>query len=90
VTAEFTPRVRLQGHPNFAAAKVQPLINKTPQGALLVHVTGQLMFDSEHFLRNPLNRMNNWEIHPIFRLEYCPKGKACTASGDANWVDLDQ
>jgi hypothetical protein len=32
VTAEFTPRVRLQGHPNFTAAKVQPLINKTPQG----------------------------------------------------------
>lgn len=48
------------------------------------------MFDSEHFLRNPLNRVNNWEIHPIFRLEYCPKGKTCTASGDANWVDLDQ
>src|SRR2546423_2829489 len=90
VTAEFTPRVRLQGHPTFTAAKVQRFISRTPQGALLVRVTGQLMFDSEHFLRNPLNRVNNWEIHPIFRLEYCPKGKTCTASSDANWVDLDQ
>lgn len=89
VTVEFTPRVRLD-HPNFTNEKLQPLINKTPQGALLVRVTGQLLFDSEHFFIHKLPRVNNWEIHPIFRLEYCPKGKICTASGDVNWVDLDQ
>lgn len=88
VTAEFTPRVRKE-HPNFTNAKLQPLINKTPQGALLVRITGQLMFDSEHYFVHKLSRVNNWEIHPIFRLEYCPKGKICTATSDENWLDLD-
>jgi hypothetical protein len=89
VTAEFTPRVRLE-HPNFTAAKVQSILNKTPQGAILVRLTGQLMFDSEHFFRHKLKRVNNWEIHPVTRVEYCPLGKTCSASGDDNWVDLDQ
>ncbi|HEX3281900.1 MAG TPA: hypothetical protein VHR36_11775 [Pyrinomonadaceae bacterium] len=88
VTAEYTPRVRLD-HPNFTNEKTQPLINKTAQGALKVRVTGPLMFDSEHFFEHHLNRVNNWEIHPIFRLEYCPKGKTCTADSDANWQDID-
>ena len=89
VTIEFTPRVRLD-HPNFTNAKLQPIINKTPQGALLVRVTGQLLFDTEHFFIHQLTRVNNWEVHPIFRLEYCPKEKICTAASDLNWVDLDQ
>ncbi len=88
VTAEFAPRTR-SDHPNFTFEKTQPLINTTAQGALLVRITGQLMFDSEHFWRHKLNRINNWEIHPIFRFEYCPKGKTCTAASDDNWVDLD-
>lgn len=88
VTAEFTPRVR-KDHPNFTNSKLQPIINQTEQGALLVRITGQLFFDSEHFFVHPLKRVNNWEIHPIFRLEYCPKNKTCTASNNENWVDLD-
>ena len=89
VTAEFAPRTR-SNHPNFTFEKTQPLINTTAQGALLVRITGQLMFDSEHFFRHTLRRVNNWEIHPIFRFEYCPKGKTCTAASDNNWVDIDQ
>lgn len=88
VTAEYTPRVRLD-HANFTNEKTQPLINKTAQGALKVRVTGPLMFDSEHFFVHQLNRKTNWEIHPIFNLEYCPKGKTCTADNDANWQDID-
>jgi hypothetical protein len=88
VTAEFAPRTR-SDHPNFTFEKTQPLINTTAQGALLVRITGQLMFDSEHFWRHKLNRVNDWEIHPIFRFEYCPKGKTCTATGNNNWVDID-
>jgi hypothetical protein len=42
-------------------------------GALKVRVTGLLMYDSEHAYVNPLVRKSNWEIHPVFRLEYCPK-----------------
>jgi hypothetical protein len=90
ITAEFTPRVRKLSHPHFTSESIQPLIDGAPQQALLVRVTGQLMFDSEHFFQNRLNRITNWEVHPIFRLEYCPTGKKCTRKGKANWVDLDQ
>jgi len=87
-TAEFTPRVRL-AHPNFTREKVQPLIDATGEDALLVRVTGQLLFDSEHFLRNHLVRVNNWEIHPVFKLEYCTQGDSCKANSDGGWKSLD-
>jgi hypothetical protein len=95
-TAEFTPRVRCNQHPNFTQENLESLIDPdwhsgdTPKkGKLLVRVTGLLMFDSEHFLQNPLKRHNNWEIHPVLRLEYCPEGQVCSADSDENWVDLD-
>ena len=47
-----------------------------------------LMFDSEHFIKRPLVRETNWEIHPILKLEYCPDG-SCSASSDQGWQDLD-
>jgi hypothetical protein len=89
VTVEFTPRVR-KHHPKFTNPDVQPMIDKTQQGALLVRITGPLMFDSEHFFEHQLRRVNNWEVHPVFRFEYCPEGKACTDNGTENWVDLDK
>ena len=87
-TAEFTPRVRLT-HPNFTREKVQPLIDATDEDALLVRVTGQLLFDSEHFIRNHLVRVNNWEIHPVVKLEFCTTGEKCKANSDAGWKSLD-
>jgi hypothetical protein len=87
-TAEFTPRVRLV-HPNFTREKVQPLIDATGEDALLVRVTGQLLFDSEHFIKNHLVRVNNWEIHPVFKLEFCATGDRCKANSDAGWKSLD-
>lgn len=51
-------------------------------------VTGLIMYDSEHALGgNKLVRQSDWEIHPVFRLEFCPKGKDC-AEGD--WIDIKQ
>lgn len=88
-TAEFTPRVRLLSHPNFTREKVQPLIDATDDGALMVRVTGQLLFDSEHFISNHLVRVNNWEIHPISKLEFCSTGVNCKANSDAGWKSLD-
>lgn len=88
ITAEFTPRVR-ENHPNFTREKVQPLINATTDQALLVRVTGMLLFDSEHFLHRPLVRVNDWEIHPVLKLEVCTTGKKCTAKSDAGWKSLD-
>jgi len=86
-TAEFTPRVRLT-HPNLKWSKLNNLIQKASGKALKVRVTGLQMFDSFHFFHDPLPRHNNWEIHPVFKLEYCPKFKHCEAGSDSNWVSL--
>jgi len=89
-TAEFTPRVRLT-HPNLAGARLQALISKAPKGVLLVRVTGVQMYDSEHAVGcHKLLRHNDWEIHPVFHLEYCPRSKTCTKDSDANWQDLER
>lgn len=86
-TAEFAPRVRLD-HPTLVGADLQALI-AAQGGKLLVRVTGLQFFDSEHSL-GPfhLTRHNNWEIHPVFGLEFCPKNKTCTKGSDANWKSL--
>ena len=88
-TAEFAPRVRLH-HPKLAGARLQALIAAAPNQALLVRVTGLQMYDSEHSL-GPLHlkRHNNWEIHPVFGLEFCPTGKTCTADSGANWKSIE-
>ena len=95
-TAEFTPRVRLD-HPNLTQESLESLIDPewkpgqtATQGKLLVRVTGVLMFDSEHFLRNPLKRFNNWEIHPVLKVEYCPDDQTCEDTSDDNWIDLER
>lgn len=85
VTAEFTPRTRID-HRNFTREKLQPLI--AAHGKLGVRVTGLLMFDSEHFLGRHLKRHNDWEIHPVLTLEYCPKGQTCSETS-RNWKNLD-
>lgn len=87
-TAEFTPRVR-RAHPKFTASNLQSLIADTPKRAVLVRVTGLLMFDSQHSLNFRLKRQNNWEIHPVFGLEFCPQDKTCKADSDANWRSLE-
>ena len=86
-TAEFAPRVRLD-HPELVGADLQALI-KAQGGKLLVRVTGLQFFDSEHSVGPfKLSRHNNWEIHPVFGLEFCPKSKTCTKGNDANWQSL--
>ena len=89
LTAEFTPRVRQAGHPNFLKKTMDPLIAKANQHALLVRITGMLMFDSQHFLENHLTRVNNWEIHPVLKMEFCMTGTNCTADSDTGWKSID-
>lgn len=36
---------------------------------------------------NAQKKSELWEIHPVFRLEFCPKGKVC-AEGD--WIDINK
>lgn len=87
ITAEFAPRVRLD-HANLTRANLLPLIQV--DGVQKVRVTGILMFDSEHSLGGHLKRHNNWEIHPVLAMDYCPKRKRCTADSDDNWVKLGE
>jgi hypothetical protein len=90
ITAEFTPRVRRSRHEKFDGDALKALINPAKGGRLLVRVTGLQMYDSEHAVGpNKLLRHNDWEIHPVFRLEYCPKGKDCPKEGDTNWIDFN-
>ena len=89
ITAEFTPRVRKR-LPELSRATLKPLIDAAPDNALRVRVTGLLMFDSEHSLGHHLKRHNNWEIHPVFLMEYCPDGKTCSDTGMANWKHIGQ
>ncbi len=88
-TAEFTPRVRIT-HAKLIGADLQKLIDANG-GKLHVRVTGLQMYDSEHAVGcHKLLRHTDWEIHPVFGLEYCPKDKTCTKDSDANWVDLEK
>jgi hypothetical protein len=89
ITAEFAPRPRLDV-PELTRANLQSLIAAAPGQALKVRITGLLMFDSEHSLGHHLKRHNNWEIHPVLELEYCPKSKKCTADSDDNWTFLGE
>jgi hypothetical protein len=89
-TVEYTPRVRVSRGEEFDGSKLKNLIGP-PGGALKVRVTGLLLYDSEHALGPfKLTRKTDWEIHPVFRLEYCPKNKACADKGTANWVDINK
>jgi len=87
-TAEYAPRIRVSRNEPFDGAKLKKLIDPTHGGRLQVRVTGLIMYDSEHALGgNKLVRQSDWEIHPVFRLEFCPKGKDC-AEGD--WIDINK
>ena len=87
ITAEFAPRARLVST-NLTRTNLLPLISFN--GVQKVRVTGILMFDSEHSLGHHLKRHNNWEVHPVLAMDYCPRGKKCTADSDDNWVKLGE
>jgi hypothetical protein len=87
ITAEFAPRARLDS-PQLTRTNLLPLIQV--DGVQKVRITGILMFDSEHSLGGHLKRHNNWEIHPVLDMDFCPKKKKCTAGSDDNWVKLGE
>src|SRR5262249_41482307 len=90
-TSYFTPRVRIT-HPDLSRRNIRPLILNQSNQTLKVRVTGLLMFDSFRSFHQPVpkGRKNNWEIHPVLKLEYCPKFKHCEAGSNTNWKDLEQ
>jgi hypothetical protein len=91
VTAEITPRVRANGHPDWVYKNVKDLEGE------FVKVTGWLMLDTKHIrqthrLTNErtnkgLVRATNWEVHPITKLEVCQKSVSTCKSGDG-WQEF--
>ena len=87
-TVEFTPRSK-DGHPDFRVSVIDKLIKDNPRARLRVRLTGTLMFDDyheEHPLKN--GRETNWELHPVWRFEYCLNQK-CTLQSDIGWKALN-
>ena len=85
MTAEITPRVRANAHPDWLFKNVKDLEGE------FIRVTGWLMLDTKHIpqtqrlpnerLNKPLTRSTNWEVHPVTKLEVCEQSvTACNAN----------
>ena len=95
VTAEITPRVRLEHTKlpnnkniyNWFKEKLQAYIDDSPNGARFVRIKGLLLLDTEHIYK-PLQRSTDWQISPVLEIEVCQKKhNMCVA--DADWTRLD-
>lgn len=80
LTAEITPRLRLDG---WTIAKLRELA----RGFTYVRVTGWAMLDTQH-LSNPINRLSNWEIHPVSKFEVCT-ATVTECDNDQGWDKLE-
>ncbi len=91
VTAEITPRIRANGHPDWLFKNVNDLEGQ------FVRLTGWLMLDTKHIrqthrltnerLNKGIKRATNWEIHPVTKLEVCQRTvSACKAN--LGWAEF--
>ena len=93
MTAEMTPRVRANGHPNWLRAK---MIAAGLQGKF-IRLTGYLMLDTKHIRQthlllgerrnSSLVRATNWEVHPITKFEVCKSTIANCRTG-TGWQEF--
>jgi hypothetical protein len=90
VVVEMTPRVR-RSHPRWTLKRLARYTPKKDQPWTRVRVQGYALFDNEHFdFPKRKIRATAWEVHPVTAFSICPAGKTCSATGDDNWVDLDE
>lgn len=80
LTTEITPRLRPDG---WTIAKLRQLA----RDFAYVRVTGWAMLDTQHISR-PINRLSNWEIHPVTKFEVCT-GTVEDCDQDQNWTKLE-
>ena len=92
VTAEITPRIRANGHPDWLFKNVNDLEGE------FIRVTGWLMLDTKHIRQSHLlptetrfnkglKRSTNWEVHPVTKLEVCEKSVSVCKAGQG-WVEF--
>jgi hypothetical protein len=94
VTAEITPRVRLEHTKlenkrniyNWFKETLDTYIETSPTKARFVRITGLLLLDTEHIYK-PLQRSTDWQISPVLQIEVCKKRDRCKT--DADWTKLD-
>lgn len=92
VTAEVTPRVRKQSHPNWVYKNLTDLEGE------YVKITGVLMLDTKHIRQTNrlqgerknkgLVRATNWEIHPVTGIWQCTRSKGACDHGNG-WEAVD-
>ncbi len=80
MTAEISPRLRNDG---WTIAKLRDLA----RNVTYVRVTGWALIDTQH-ISHPLNRLSNWEIHPVTSFEVCTLDVDACDAGDG-WVKLE-
>jgi hypothetical protein len=92
VTAEITPRIRANGHPDWLFKNVNDLEGE------FIRVTGWLMLDTKHIRQSHLlptetgfntglKRSTNWEVHPVTKLEVCEKSVSVCKAGQG-WKEF--
>ena len=92
VTAEITPRIRTNGHPDWLFKNVNDLEGD------FIRVTGWLMLDTKHIRQSHLlptetrfnkglKRATNWEVHPVTKLEVCQKSVSACKAGQG-WEEF--
>jgi hypothetical protein len=92
VTAEITPRIRANGHPDWLFKNVNDLEGE------FIRVTGWLMLDTKHIRQSHLlateprfnkglKRSTNWEVHPVTKLEVCGKSVSACKAGQG-WEEF--
>ena len=92
VTAEITPRIRANGHPDWLFKNVNDLEGD------FIRVTGWLMLDTKHIRQSHLlptetrfnkglKRATNWEVHPVTKLEVCQKSVSACKAGQG-WEEF--
>jgi hypothetical protein len=91
VTAEVTPRVRKDHHPDWSFRNLNDLEGE------YIRVKGFLMLDTKHMpqahrlrgepLNRGLERATNWEIHPVTQIWKCTKSKSSCDRG-TGWEEV--
>ena len=90
LTAEITPRLR----PNVALVgngspsdRIISLLRKYAREFTYVRVTGWALLDTQHISR-PIDRLSNWEIHPVTTFEVCTATVDQCKAG-TGWMNIE-
>ncbi len=91
LTAEIGPRLRITSAAigsETDSDREFKLLQRLAKDFTYVRVTGWAMLDTQH-ISTPINRLSNWEIHPVTKFEGCTATVAECDTG-TGWKKLDE